>query len=244
MPDGGKLTIETANAHLDAAYALENDGAREGQYVLVSVTDTGSGMTPEIAANAFDPFFTTKGGAKGTGLGLSQVFGFVRQSGGHIKLYTERGRGTTVKIYLPRYFGKAEAVRSSAATEPIPTGTAATTVLVVEDETRMRALTVEALRDLGYTVLHAEGPTAALKIIEAHPEIALLFTDVVMPDMSGRKLAEEALKQRPDLKVVYTTGFSRNGVIHNGLLDHDVIFLPKPFTVEELARKVAAAVRS
>jgi signal transduction histidine kinase len=244
MPDGGKLTIETANAHLDAAYALENDGAKEGQYVLVSVTDTGSGMTPEIAANAFDPFFTTKGGAKGTGLGLSQVFGFVRQSGGHIKLYTEPGRGTTVKIYLPRYFGKAEAVRCSAVTEPIPTGSASTTVLVVEDETRMRALTVEALRDLGYTVLHAEGPAAALKIIEAHPEIALLFTDVVMPEMSGRKLAEEALKQRPDLKVVYTTGFSRNGVIHNGLLDHDVIFLPKPFTVEELARKVAAALRS
>ena len=157
MPDGGKLTIETANAHLDGAYAMENDGAKAGQYVLVSVTDTGSGMSPEVAANAFDPFFTTKGGAKGTGLGLSQVFGFVRQSGGHIKLYTEPARGTTVKIYLPRHFGQAETVRSGPAVEPVPTGSAATTVLVVEDETRMRALTVEALRDLGYTVLMPRG---------------------------------------------------------------------------------------
>jgi len=244
MPNGGKLTIETANAYLDAAYASENAGAQEGQYVLVSVTDTGSGMTPEVAANVFDPFFTTKGGAKGTGLGLSQVFGFVKQSGGHIKIYTELGRGTTVKIYLPRYFGRdAEVVRSGPAAEPIPMGSAATTILVVEDEARMLMLTVEAFRDLGYTVLLADGPATALRIIAEHPDIALLFTDVVMPDMSGRKLAEEALKQRPSMKVIYTTGFSRNSIIHSGVLDHDVNFLPKPFTVEELARKVAAVLR-
>jgi signal transduction histidine kinase/ActR/RegA family two-component response regulator len=244
MPDGGKLTIETANAYLDAAYVSENAGAQEGQHVLVSVTDTGSGMTPEIAANAFDPFFTTKGGAKGTGLGLSQVFGFVKQSGGHIKIYTELGRGTTVKIYLPRYFGRdVESMRPRPGADPIPMGSAATTVLVVEDEPRMLMLTVEAFQDLGYSVLHANGAATALGIIAEHPDIALLFTDVVMPDMSGRTLAEEALKRRPNLKVIYTTGFSRNGVIHGGVLDHDVNFLPKPFTVEELARKVAAALR-
>ena len=244
MPGGGQLTIETANACLDAAYALENSGVEEGQYVLVSVTDTGSGMTSEVAAQAFDPFFTTKGGAKGTGLGLSQVFGFVKQSGGHIKVYTELGRGTSVKVYLPRYFGRdAESPRQGGAAEPVPMGDAATTVLVVEDEARMLMLTVEAFRDLGYSALQADGAAAALTIIAEHPEIALLFTDVVMPDMSGRKLAEEALRRRPNLKVICTTGFSRNGVIHSGVLDHEVNFLPKPFTVEELARKVAAVLR-
>jgi signal transduction histidine kinase/ActR/RegA family two-component response regulator len=244
MPRGGKLTVETANAYLDAAYAAENVGAQEGQYVLVSVSDTGIGMSPEVAAQAFEPFFTTKGGAKGTGLGLSQVFGFVRQSGGHIKIYTEPGRGTTVKIYLPRYFGgEAKQTGSALVGEPIPMGSPAKTVLVVEDEARMLTLTVEAFRDLGYGVLHADGPLAALKIVAEHPEIALLFTDLVMPDMTGRTLAERALKQRPDLRVIYTTGFSRNGVIHGGVLDHDVNFLPKPFTVEDLARKAAAVLR-
>ena len=244
MPRGGKLTVETANAHLDAAYAAENVGAQEGQYALVSVTDTGSGMTPEVAAQVFEPFFTTKGGAKGTGLGLSQVFGFVKQSGGHIKIYTEPGRGTTVKIYLPRYFGgEAKQTGPVQFTEPVPMGSPSTTVLVVEDEARMRTLTTEAFRDLGYSVLHADGPLAALRIIAEHPEIDLLFTDVVMPDMTGRMLAEQALKQRPDLKIIYTTGFSRNGVIHGGVLDHDVNFLPKPFTVEGLARKAAAVLR-
>jgi CheY-like chemotaxis protein len=206
--------------------------------VLVSVTDTGTGMTPEVAAQAFEPFFTTTGGAKGAGLGLSQVYGFVKQSGGHVKIYAELGRGTTIKIYLPRYFGKdADTARAAANAAPVPMGSPAKTVLVVEDEARMLALTVEAFRDLGYGVLHADGPLAALKIIAEHPEIALLFTDVVMPDMTGRTLAEEALKQRPDLKIIYTTGFSRNGVINDGVRDHDVNFLPKPFTVEELARK-------
>jgi signal transduction histidine kinase/ActR/RegA family two-component response regulator len=244
MPDGGKLTIETANAYLDAAYASQNAGVQEGQYVLVSVTDTGSGMTPEVGAKAFDPFFTTKGGAKGTGLGLSQVFGFVKQSGGHIKIYTELGRGTAVKLYLPRYFGRAaESAQPSSAAEPIPVADAATTVLVVEDEPRMLVLTAEAFRDLGYSVLQADGAATALKTIAERPDIALLFTDVVMPDMTGRQLAEEALKQRPNLKVIYTTGFSRNSIIHSGVLDHDVNFLPKPFTVEELARKVAAVLR-
>jgi signal transduction histidine kinase/CheY-like chemotaxis protein len=243
MPEGGKLTIETANAALDEAYAAENAGAQAGQYALICVTDTGEGMTPEVAAKAFEPFFTTKGVGKGTGLGLSQVFGFVRQSGGHIKIYSEPAQGTAIKLYLPRFFGDAaEPVRASAAAAgPVPLGSAETIVLVVEDEPRMRALTLEAFRDLGYSVLEADGPAMALKIIAERPDISLLFTDVVMPDMSGRQLAEEALRQRPDLRVVYTTGFSRNAVIHNGVLDSDVNFLSKPFTLEQLARKVREA---
>ena len=246
MPDGGKLTIETANASLDEVYAAQNVGAQAGQYVLVSVSDTGTGMPPEVAAKAFDPFFTTKGAAKGTGLGLSQVFGFVKQSGGHIKIYTELEQGTTVKIYLPRYVGDAaaEPAARGSVEETVPLGEAATTVLVVEDDERMLTLAVEALRDLGYSVLHADRPAAALRVIAEHPEITLLFTDVVMPGMSGRKLAEEALKQRPDLKVIFTTGFSRNAVIHNGVLDRDVNFLSKPFTLQQLARTVAAVLRS
>jgi CheY-like chemotaxis protein len=171
------------------------------------------------------------------------VFGFVRQSGGHIKIYSEPAQGTAIKLYLPRFFGDAaEPVRASAAAAgPVPLGSADTIVLVAEDEPRMRALTLEAFRDLGYSVLEADGPAMALKIIAERPDISLLFTDVVMPDMSGRQLAEEALRQRPDLRVVYTTGFSRNAVIHNGVLDSDVNFLSKPFTLEQLARKVREA---
>ena len=240
MPAGGKLTIETANASLDEAYASQNVGAQAGQYALVCVTDTGEGMSPEVVAKAFEPFFTTKGVGKGTGLGLSQVFGFVKQSGGHIKIYSEPGEGTTIKIYLPRFFGDAaEPKRAGDATaQPIPTGSAETLVLVVEDEPRMRTLAVEAFRDLGYGVLHADGPEHALAIIAERPDIDLLFTDVVMPGMSGRQLAEEAQRRRPELKVIYTTGFSRNAVIHNGVLDADVDFLSKPFTLDQLARKV------
>jgi CheY-like chemotaxis protein len=244
MPGGGKLTIETANASLDDAYAAQNSGVQAGQYALVAVTDTGTGMTAEVAAKAFDPFFTTKGVGKGTGLGLSQVFGFVKQSGGHIKIYTEPGQGTAIKIYLPRFFGDdAEPARSDAAAEPIPMGSAETVVLVVEDEPRMLMLAVEAFRDLGYSVLQADGPAMALRVIAERADITLLFTDVVMPEMSGRQLAEAALKQRPDLKIIYTTGFSRNAVIHNGVLDRDVNFLSKPFTLEQLARKAATVLR-
>jgi signal transduction histidine kinase/CheY-like chemotaxis protein len=241
MPDGGRLTIETANASLDDAYAAQNVGAQAGQYALLCVTDTGSGMPPEVAARAFDPFFTTKPVGEGTGLGLSQVFGFVKQSGGHIKIYTEQGQGTTIKIYLPRFFGDdAEPAHSGRVAEPAPMGSVETIVLVVEDEPRMLMLAVEAFRDLGYGVLQADGPAMALRVIAERPDIALLFTDVVMPEMSGRQLAEAALRLRPRLKVLYTTGFSRNAVIHNGVLDRDVNFLSKPFTLDELGRKAAA----
>lgn len=239
MPTGGKLTIETANADLDETYVREHVGLAPGQYVLIAVTDTGSGMPLEVIAKAFDPFFTTKATGKGTGLGLSQAYGFVKQSGGHIKIYSEMGHGTTIKIYLPRFHGETVPV----ATQPrlklqTDLGRSEELILVVEDEERMRLVVEEAFRELGYQVIVAEDGKKALALLDANPGVSLLFTDVVMPEMSGRELAKEALSRRPDLKVVYTTGFSRNAVIHNGILDPDVNFLPKPFTVENLARKV------
>ncbi len=245
MPDGGKLTIETANASLDDDYCEQNVGVAPGQYVLVTVTDTGAGMTQDVVAKVFDPFFTTKGVGKGTGLGLSQVFGFVKQSGGHVKIYSELGQGTSVKIYLPHFFGDdAEPAQTRPPTaEPIPMGSPDILVLIVEDEDRMLRLASEGFRDLGYSVLQADGPSAALRIISERSDIDLLFTDVVMPGMSGRALAEEALRRRPGLKVIFTTGFSRNAVIHNGVLDRGVNFLAKPFTLEQLARKVSAALK-
>jgi PAS domain S-box-containing protein len=237
MPDGGCLTIETQNAHLDDRYAASNAGVMAGQYVMLAVTDTGAGMPDDVVTKAFDPFFTTKPVGKGTGLGLSQVYGFIKQSGGHVKIYSEPGHGTTVKIYLARL--------DAAATEPLapPRAMATTagesrTVLVVEDEPGVRAFTTEALTELGYTVLEARDGAAALRVIEAHPEIDLLFTDVVMPDMNGRKLADEARIRRPDLKVLFTTGYTRNAVVHNGVLDKGVALIGKPFTIAALADKV------
>ncbi|WP_419826358.1 ATP-binding protein [Sphingomonas sp.] len=238
MPDGGKLTIETANAHIDEDYAAE-EGVRPGQYVLIAVTDTGTGMTPDVMARAFDPFFTTKGVGKGTGLGLSQVFGFVRQSGGHVKCYSEVGHGTSFKIYLPRYFGDVPAVRRhKAAVSRARGGNPGEVVLVVEDEERLRNFTVEALRELGYTVVHASDGTEALAMIEAGQAATLLFTDVVMPGMTGRQLADVALERLPGLKLLYTTGYTRNAVVNNGTVEPGTHFLPKPFGIDQLAAKV------
>ena len=239
MPDGGHLTIETFNASLDDTYADHHVDVPAGQYVVIAVSDSGAGMTAEIATKAFEPFFTTKAVGKGTGLGLSQVFGFVKQTGGHVKIYSELGHGTTVKIYLPRYRGeekpKTLAVDSSTA---VPGGSADELILVVEDEERVRRVTVDALRELGYTVLHASGGAEALRIFEKNDGIHLLFTDIVMPDMNGRQLADTIRRSRPGMHVVYTTGYTRNAVIHDGKLDADVDFLAKPFTVEQLARSV------
>jgi CheY-like chemotaxis protein len=192
-------------------------------------------MQPEVAARAFDPFFTTKPVDKGTGLGLSQVFGFVRQSGGHVKIYSEVGQGTTVKIYLRRHFG--EDGPAPAAGELSKAG-AGETILLVEDDDRVRLLTVAALRELGYVVVHAASAEDALRQLAVHPDVTLLFTDVVMPGMNGRKLADQALQTRPGLKLLFTTGFTRNAVVHNGVLDHGVNFLAKPFTIDQLADKV------
>ena len=237
MAEGGQLTIETANAHLDDAYAQEN-ATKPGQYVLIALTDTGSGMSEEVLAKAFDPFFTTKAVGKGTGLGLSQVFGFVRQSGGHVKIYSEIGQGTTIKIYLPRYYGEETANRPSSVTETVPRGMSEDVVLVVEDDERVRAFSVEALSELGYTVLQAPNGAAGLKIIEERDDIDLLFTDVVMPGMTGGELAKLALQRRPGLKVLFTTGFTRNAIVHNGVLDPGTHLIQKPFSIEQLAVKI------
>jgi signal transduction histidine kinase/CheY-like chemotaxis protein len=239
MPDGGSLTIETANCHLDDRYSRQHDDVPPGQYVMLSITDTGTGMTADVASRAFEPFFTTKDAGKGTGLGLSQVHGFVRQSNGHIKIYTEPGEGTTVKMYFPRHVAPAEEeLKCEQPIENLPKGQPSTLVLVVEDDTRVRSLSVALLRELGYSVVHADDARSALAKLDSHPTIGLLFTDVVMPEMSGRKLADVALQRRPDLKVLYTTGFTKNAVIHGGILDRGVNFLAKPFTLEELAFKV------
>jgi signal transduction histidine kinase len=241
MPEDGKITIETANVHLDDRYAAEH-AVRAGQYVLVAVTDTGVGMSQEVVDKAFDPFFTTKGVGKGTGLGLSQVYGFVKQSDGHIKIYSEPGHGTIVKLYMPRHFPSAEtAERGSAARSDTPAGARdGELILLVEDEERVRLLSADTLREIGYSVIASDSGRAAIQLLEENPGIVLLFTDIVMPEMSGRVLADTALKMRPGLKVLYTTGFTRNAVVHNGVLDPGVNFIAKPFTIEELAAKVRA----
>jgi len=241
LADGGRLTIETANAHLDERYAAEHLGVAAGQYVLIAVSDTGSGMPPEVMAKAFDPFFTTKEVGRGTGLGLSQVYGFIKQSGGHVKIYSEVGEGTTVKVYLPRLVHLPVEDAPTPVAAPLPRGDHKEVVLVVEDEPAVRQFSVDALGELGYRVLEADGAAAALKILDAHPEISLLFTDVVMPDVNGRKLAEEALRRRPGLKVLFTTGYTRNAVVHNGVLDVGVHLIGKPFTLEDLAVRVREA---
>jgi signal transduction histidine kinase len=239
MPEGGKLTIETANSYLDEAYCRQNPEIEPGQFVMIAVTDTGAGMPPDVIARVFDPFFTTKPTGKGTGLGLSQVYGFVKQSHGHVKLYSEAGSGTTVKLYLPRLVGAAKEIRR-ASTEPLRTGGRDEIILVVEDDALMRRLTTEALHDLGYTVFDSEHASGALDILDRIDNVKLLFTDVVMPDINGKKLADEAVRRRPGLKVLFTTGYTANAVVHGGVLDSGVNLIGKPFTLEQLAAKVRA----
>ncbi len=244
MPDGGRITIETANAYLDDEYVRENPVADPGQYVMIAVTDSGSGMPADIVAKAFDPFFTTKATGKGTGLGLSQVHGFVKQSGGHIKIYSEPGEGTTVKIYLPRSLATEDrtVVAPAGASGERPEGRPDELVLVVEDEERVRTLTAASLTELGYAVVVADSAATALELLDRHGDVALLFTDIVMPEINGRRLAELAAEKRPGIKVLFTTGFTRNAVVHNGILDAGVNFLPKPFTLDQLALKVRSVI--
>ena len=197
-------------------------------------------MSADVIERVFDPFFTTKGIGKGTGLGLSQVHGFIKQSGGHAKVYSEPGLGTTVKLYLPRHFGAAAA---PDVEEPLlEAGTAhakaGEVILVVEDDEKIRFLSVEILRDFGYTVVQAGDASQALAVLAVQPRIDLLFTDIVMPDMNGRQLADKARESRPDLKVLFTTGFTKNAVVHNGVLDTGVALISKPFTIDDLAIKV------
>lgn len=240
MDRGGKLTVETSNAFLDQNYAEQHVEVEPGQYVLIAVTDTGSGMTPEVLAKAFDPFYTTKGVGAGTGLGLSQVHGFVKQSRGHIKLYSEVGVGTTVKIYLPRdTSGGAAAVDTKRA--PIPaTDRSRHVVLIVEDDPGVRAFVVSATRELGFSVIEADGAAMALQELDEHPEIEIILTDVVMPGTNGRQLVDAAIAKRPDLQIIFMTGYTRNAIVHNGMLDAGTRLLTKPFTLNELERELAS----
>jgi signal transduction histidine kinase/ActR/RegA family two-component response regulator len=246
MPKGGKLTIETGNVHFDDAYAAQHADVKAGQYVMIAVADTGTGMPPDVIIRAFDPFFTTKPAGSGTGLGLSQVHGFIKQSGGHIAIYSEESQGTTIKLYLPRLPGATADVtrRDRPSTVSVPRAQAGETILVVEDDPDVRRLAVEMLREMGYVTLEADGAAAALSELDANPNVALLFTDVVMPGMNGRQLADEALKKRPDLAVLFTTGYTRNAIVHHGILNSDVQVLIKPHTYEMLARKVSEVLQS
>ena len=238
MPDGGRLTIETANAYLDEAYVRSHSELVPGQYVVISMSDTGIGMDEETIAQAFEPFFTTKPVGQGTGLGLSQVYGFVKQSGGHLKIYSEPGEGTTIKIYLPRH-DSAEEDEVDSAPQIAPEGSPTETVLVVEDDADVRQQSVEALGELGYRVLQAaDGPTA-LRLLRRETHVDLLFTDVVLPaGMTGAQVAAEAREIQPGIKVLFTTGYARNAIVHNGRLDPGVQLITKPYSFADLAAKI------
>jgi signal transduction histidine kinase/ActR/RegA family two-component response regulator len=236
MPEGGKLTIEMANAALDDAYAARHVEVEPGQYVLFAITDTGKGMDRATLGRALDPFYTTKPAGEGTGLGLPHVYGFVKQLGGHLKIYSEVGEGTTVKLYLPRSFGEKIA-QPAPLTVLAVTGTE--TVLVVDDDQIVRATVASMLEDFGYTVLLAQNGAEALAILERGTKIDLLFTDVVMPGtISGRQLAERAVEILPTLKILFTSGYTENAIVHNGRLDAGVELISKPYRREQLAAKV------
>ena len=240
MPNGGRVTIETANCLLDETYVKAiPEALKSGQYVLISIADTGCGMDAATVEHAFEPFFTTKEVGKGTGLGLSQVYGFVRQSNGNVKIYSELGQGTTVKIYLPRYLGEGSHPSATNTPPNVVRAIGTETILVVEDDDALRAYTVEVLQELGYEVLEAPNGAVALQVLDRQQVIDLLFTDIVMPgEMNGRALADEAVRRRPSLKVLFTTGYTRNAIVHHGRLDPGVQMISKPFSLEELGSKI------
>jgi CheY-like chemotaxis protein len=238
MPEGGRLTIETINAHLDHHYAAELREVAAGQYVALSVTDTGSGMSAAVRERAFDPFFTTKPMGQGTGLGLSMVYGFARQSEGHARIYSEVGQGTTVKLYLPRHGGVSADAADAATEERAHRAERGETVLVVEDETSVRELVVDVLNDLGYRALEAADGPSSLEILRSSARIDLLVTDVGLPGMNGRQVADAARERRPDLKVLFITGYAENAAMANGFLAPGMEMVTKPFAVDALAARI------
>jgi PAS domain S-box-containing protein len=242
MPDGGKLTIETCNAHLDEAYIAAQRDVNPGQYVCICVTDTGTGMPPDVIARAFDPFFTTKPIGQGTGLGLSMVYGFARQSEGHAKIYSEVGQGTTIKIYLPRYRGETDAEIEAATLAEAPRAESGEVVLVVEDEPVVRSLIIEVLEDLGYRTLEAADGPEGLKILQSQRHIDLLITDVGLPGLNGRQLADAARERRRDLKVLFITGYAENATLAAGFLEPGMQMITKPFAVDALAQKIRSII--
>src|SRR3989449_4023722 len=237
MPTGGRLTIEVANVDMDEAYVRGHAPASPGRYVMLAISDTGIGMDEQTKARIFEPFFTTKEAGKGTGLGLATVYGIVKQSGGLIWVYSEPGHGTGFKVCLPRAREPAEpAAASTAGAEPRG-GTE--TVLVVEDAPSVRMVTRQVLERFGYVVLEApDGETALRLAAKHHGPIHLLLTDVVMPGLSGRQLAEQLAQLRPDIKTLFASGYAANAIAHHGILDSGIAYLPKPFTPETLARRV------
>jgi PAS domain S-box-containing protein len=240
MPAGGKLAIETQNVYLDEAYASMHNEVTAGNYVMIAVSDTGAGIPAANLDKVFDPFFTTKDVGKGTGLGLSMVFGFVKQSGGHIKIYSEEGHGTSVKIYLPRATGLHQTAAEALASSEVKGGQEV--VLVVEDDNLVRRYVVTQIDSLGYTTLEASNAAEALAVIDSADTVDLLFTDVIMPGaMNGRQLVDEALKRRPSLKTLFTSGYTENAIVHHGRLDSGVLLLAKPYRKAELARMIRLA---
>jgi two-component system, cell cycle sensor histidine kinase and response regulator CckA len=236
MPLGGRMNIETANVHLDENYARTHMGVTPGDFVMIAVSDTGIGMDAETRRRIFEPFFTTKEKGKGTGLGLATVYGIVKQTGGDIWVYSEPNRGTTFKLYFPRV---SEPAVESGGPETQSTAGASETILVVEDEKAVRDLTMRMLERLGYRLLAAASGAEAIEVSRAFTgTIHLLLTDVVMPNMSGRQLADELAVSRPDMKVLYLSGYTENTVLHHGVLDANVEFLPKPFSREALSRRI------
>ncbi|MGY3616325.1 PAS domain S-box-containing protein [Bradyrhizobium sp. USDA 10063] len=240
MPRGGKLALESRNVYLDEGYASMHSEVTVGHYVMVAVSDSGTGIPAHLLERVFDPFFTTKEVGKGTGLGLSMVFGFVKQSGGHIKIYSEERHGTSVKMYLPRATGLTQTVAEAQQAANVQGGHEV--ILVVEDDTLVRKYVVTQITSLGYSTLEAANAAEALKIIDTGAPIDLLFTDVIMPGaMNGRQLVDEALKRRPGLKTLYTSGYTENAIVHHGRLDSGVLLLAKPYRKSELAKMIRLA---
>ncbi|KQW66904.1 PAS domain-containing sensor histidine kinase [Phenylobacterium sp. Root77] len=238
MPEGGRITIETANTWVDDAAASDRD-MPVGQYVAVCVTDNGSGMPPDVLARVFDPFYTTKPIGKGTGLGLSMIYGFAKQSGGQVRLYSEEGHGTTAKIYLPRHHGSAELAESSVLRDPPPRSSKGETVLVVDDEPTVRMLIADTLSELGYQAIEVADAASGLKVLGSDAEIDLLITDVGLPGgMNGKQMADIARNKRPTLKVLFITGYAENAALSNGRLDPGMHVMSKPFPMDKLASRI------
>ncbi|WP_404712306.1 PAS domain-containing protein [Sphingomonas sp. MMS24-J13] len=242
MPDGGRITIETGNASIDASYSARNQFAAPGQYVVVSVTDTGTGMTPDVIAKAFDPFFTTKPIGQGTGLGLSMIYGFARQSEGFVNIYSEVGLGSTVRVYLPRFYGEAGAEEAAPQEADLHRTDDGEIVLVVEDEAAVRGLVVDVLEELGYHAIEAVDGPSGLDQLRALPRIDLLVTDVGLPGLNGRQLADAGRAFRPDLKVLFLTGYAHNAAVGNGLLEPGMDIITKPFAIEKLANRIRSII--
>jgi CheY-like chemotaxis protein len=238
MPEGGKLTIETCNAHLDSLYAAREREVKPGQYVCICVTDTGIGMSKDTVARAFEPFFTTKPIGQGTGLGLSMIYGFTRQSEGYTRIYSEVGHGSTVKLYLPRYRGEEDPEELHSALKSTPGSDAGEVVLVVEDEPVVRGLIVEVLSELGYRAIEANDGPKGLEILQSKRRIDLLVTDIGLPGLNGRQIAEAARIVRPDLKVLFMTGYAENAALASGFLEPGMAMITKPFAMDILANRI------